>query len=479
MTQTLNRLCTKVANGLMVRTHSAEVLPGEVFVALPGTVHDGTRFITQALDRGAGFVVAGRPVELPSGSRAELVVCRDPAEALGELARAYFKTGELRFPVVGVTGTNGKTTVCAMVEHLFVARGRKVGVIGTISRRWPGHLEQSSMTTPGCWELHSLLSEMAAAGVEAACMEVSSHALQQNRIAGIDLAVGVFTNLTQDHLDYHGDMESYFRAKSLLFGPEGRGSMTGVVNTDDAFGRRLAGSYSPVIGFGLEPFSEGGLTTLSGEITRCDSSGISLRMRFQGREWDLATPLVGRHNASNLLAAQAVGLGLGLRVEELGNLQSFPGVSGRLERVGTATDLDIFVDYAHTPDALENVLTALRQTGFSRVITVFGCGGDRDPGKRPLMGKAVGALSDIAVLTSDNPRHEDPEAIMDQVMPGLNGCPKVIREPDRREAIRLAIDAMRPGDALLIAGKGHETTQQIGDEKIPFSDQQTVRELTA
>jgi UDP-N-acetylmuramoyl-L-alanyl-D-glutamate--2,6-diaminopimelate ligase len=318
-----------------------------------------------------------------------------------------------------------------------------------------------------------MLAEMAEDGVEAVCMEVSSHALDQQRTAGLAFDLAVFTNLTQDHLDYHQDMETYFQVKSRLFTTASRAS---VLNFDDAYGLRLAGLSTPGRGYSLNKVDVPGWPCLQGSIQRMDRSGqvLSLHEPKLG-QWSLRSGLVGRHNASNLLAAQAVGLELGLGPQDFRALESCTGPPGRLERISNKLGLHVFVDYAHTPDALDNVLVALKELDFRRLIVVFGCGGDRDPGKRPLMGQAVARHADLAVLTSDNPRHEDPEQIMHEVMPGLQDCPQVMCNPDRRQAIHMGLEATGPLDALVIAGKGHECTQQIGDQKLPFSDAQVVR----
>jgi UDP-N-acetylmuramoyl-L-alanyl-D-glutamate--2,6-diaminopimelate ligase len=392
---------------------------------------------------------------------------------LGALAAAQYKTDQKKPFLVGITGTNGKTTVSYLVEHLLRSAGKDCGVLGTINYRWKGKERHADLTTPGCLDLHAMLAEMAEDGVEAVCMEVSSHALDQQRTAGLAFDLAVFTNLTQDHLDYHQDMETYFQVKSRLFTTASRAS---VLNFDDAYGLRLAGLSTPGRGYSLNKVDVPGWPCLQGSIQRMDRSGqvLSLHEPKLG-QWSLRSGLVGRHNASNLLAAQAVGLELGLGPQDFRALESCTGPPGRLERISNKLGLHVFVDYAHTPDALDNVLVALKELDFRRLIVVFGCGGDRDPGKRPLMGQAVARHADLAVLTSDNPRHEDPEQIMHEVMPGLQDCPQVMCNPDRRQAIHMGLEATGPLDALVIAGKGHECTQQIGDQKLPFSDAQVVR----
>ena len=464
-------LLAKVSEGLMVRTDSRSVQKGDVFVAISGPVRDGSDFVPQALENGAAYVVCASEVET---GVAELIVHPDPREALGELATAYFKTDECKVKLVGITGTNGKTTVSYLIEQLLSSAGMKVGVLGTVSYRWPGFEQEAPLTTPGCWQLHELLSRMNQAGVYVAVMEVSSHALDQKRVAGLTFDAAVITNVTQDHLDYHGDMESYFKAKCLLFNHYPSALKRGIINFDDPYGRRLLECYGPSIGFGLEKSSTVGSDSLCGEMLSCTGDGMKLIMTRGEQKWEIESDLIGRHNGSNLLAAQAVGLHLGLTPEQMNVFAEFDGVPGRLERVRNDHGFNIFVDYAHTPDALENVLRTLKELNFNRIITVFGCGGDRDRTKRPIMARAACRYSDVAVLTSDNPRTEDPMLILDDVREGIEDCDFVIEDVDRASAIRKAVAEMTADDVLLIAGKGHETYQIIGTEKRDFSDSEEV-----
>jgi len=472
-----NELLALVGRGLMVRTDSREVRPGEVFALMPAAGEKSRDFLAQALESGAAWVVAGPDVAPPQHATARFLNVPDVPAALGQLAAKHFRTHEQAMQVVAVTGTNGKTTITYLLEGLLSAAGRKVGVLGTVSYRWPGTSIEANLTTPGCWRLHELFARMSADGVDTVVMETSSHALHQKRVAGLEFDAAVLINLTQDHLDYHGDFEDYYQAKKLLFASFPRADKFKAANADDPYGRRLLAETPDAVGFTLAGADAPGNRMLRGTMVSCTGRGVSLRMEFEGKCWSLASGLVGAHNASNLLAAQAVGLGLGLNPGDMQALSPFTGVPGRLERVPNDKGLDIFVDYAHTPDALVNVLGALRALDFSRVITVFGCGGDRDRTKRPLMGRAVAENADVAVLTSDNPRHEDPLAIMADVRPGLQNAPAgltVIEEPDRYKALCLAVGLMRPGDALLVAGKGHESYQQVGDVKLPFSDVEAV-----
>ncbi|MFP4033979.1 MAG: UDP-N-acetylmuramoyl-L-alanyl-D-glutamate--2,6-diaminopimelate ligase [Desulfovermiculus sp.] len=470
-----DELLEYVRQGAGVRTHSQQVEPGDVFVALPGTHTDGSAYIPQAVARHAAWVVHSNHFTPSAGeARVRFLACPDPGKTLGTLAAAKYKTDQKKPFLIGITGTNGKTTVSYLTEHLLRSAGKECGVLGTISYRWKGRERHADLTTPGCLELHAMLAEMAEEGVEVVCMEVSSHALDQQRTAGLAFDLAVFTNLTQDHLDYHQDMETYFQVKSRLFATA---SWSSILNFDDTYGLRLAGLSTPGRGYSLNKREVSNWPCLQGDVQQMERSGQVLGLNERGMgQWSLRSRLVGRHNASNLLAAQAIGLELGLGPKDFRVLESCSGPPGRLERVSNSQGLHVFVDYAHTPDALDNVLSALKELNFQRLIVVFGCGGDRDPGKRPLMGEAVARHADLAVLTSDNPRHEDPEQIMHGVMPGLQSCPQVMRNPDRRKAIYMGLEATGPLDALVIAGKGHECTQQIKEKKMPFSDVQVVRE---
>ncbi len=466
------------AEGLPLAGHSAKVVPGGVFVAVSGSKDDGARFIPDALARGAAHVVAGPGAVLPQGARAALVAVEDPKTALGLLAAARYGTDRMAMPVVAVTGTNGKTTVSYLIECLATAAGRKVGVLGTVAYRWPGFSRDAALTTPDCLTVHESLAAMRDAGCDLAVMEASSHALDQDRLAGLTFAAGVFTNLTQDHLDYHQDMETYFAAKARLFRRFLASPEAAVLNFDDPFGRRLLGEFPRAVGYGLTPPPAGFPRLLAGTIHSHGRDGLGLDVRFGDAAYAVSSPMPGRHNAQNVLAAMGAGLVLGLPGAAFASLADCHGAPGRLERIPNPRGLTVLVDYAHTPDALENVLGAAREFTQGRLFAVFGCGGDRDRTKRPLMAAAVARHADVAVLTSDNPRHEDPLAIMDDARPGLAGARQAILEPDRRRAIGLALDAMTQDDVLVIAGKGHETYQQIGDVKHPFSDAAVVRELT-
>lgn len=466
------------AGGVPVAAHSAKVLPGGVFVAMAGNAADGARFVPDAVARGAAWVVGVPGTALPEGAAARLVTVDDPRVALGTLAGARYGADRMAMPVAAVTGTNGKTTVSYLLERLGTAAGKKVGVLGTVAYRWPGFSRDASLTTPDCLTIHENLAAMDRAGCDLAVMETSSHALDQDRLAGLSFATAAFTNLTQDHLDYHRDMETYFAAKAKLFRHYLVDPARAVLNFDDPFGLRLLREFPQAIGYGLGKPPHGFSRLLAGGIREHGRDGLVLGACFGDEAFEVASPMPGRHNAANILAAMGLALALGLPVETFASLADCHGAPGRLERIPNPAGLTVLVDYAHTPDALENVLSAAREFTPGKLYAVFGCGGDRDRAKRPLMAAAVARYADVAVLTSDNPRHEEPLAIMEDAKPGLAGARRAILEPDRRRAIELALGAMRPEDVLVIAGKGHETYQQIGDVKYPFSDAAVVRELT-
>ena len=476
-------LLKKVKKGLMVRTDSREVQPGECFVAMPGTAVRGINYIPSALDKGAQYIVAPESARAEVGpiveSRAQVVYHDNPAIALGDLARAYFQVMDRDIKLVGITGTNGKTTTTYIIEHLLASAGLKVGVLGTVNYRWPGFAMDAPLTTPDCWMIHELLYNMKKADVDVAIMEVSSHALDQYRVAGLDFDASILTNVTQDHLDYHGDMETYYKAKAKLFREYPREKKSNILNYNDPYGRRILAKADGGIGYGIGDTSivrhqVGDKDLVQGKILSLTGKGMAIETSYKGKTWTIESPLIGAFNAMNLLAAQAVGLQLGLNCKDMRKLKDFPGVPGRLERVMNDRGLDIFVDYAHTPDALENVQHTLKSLDFKRLITVFGCGGNRDKAKRPLMAQAVARYADIAVLTSDNPRDEVPEMIMDDTRPGLSKASQIIEHPDRQTAINLAVQEMEEGDVLLIAGKGHEDYQVIAGETIHFSDNEAA-----
>ncbi len=459
-------------------THdSRNVHPGFAFVALRGGRQDGLQFLGQALDRGAALVVAEESCPVPRG--VAFVRVADARLALARLSCALQGNPAAYLEVIGITGTNGKTTTSYLCHAMLAADGRTPGLIGTVEYRMGERLIPASRTTPEAPELQSMLREMVRCGGHSAAMEVSSHSLCQQRVAGIDFDVAVFTNLTQDHLDYHGTMEAYFEAKATLFRNLGRGEKKGraVVNLDDPYGRRLPGLVPAgveTLGYGFDPRAQ-----VRAEAVELSAEGTSFRLVTPWGSAAVRIPLLGRFNVYNALASVAACGALGVPFPFLCHvLENAPAVPGRLERVACPRG-GIFVDYAHTHHALENVLQTLRELRPRRLITVFGCGGDRDREKRPLMGAVARRLSDVTILTSDNPRREDPLAILRDIEAGFESQGGYTVEPDREAAIASAIAQLREGDILLIAGKGHERMQEFATGQTPFDDREVARRLVA
>lgn len=451
---------------------SRQVRPGEIFAALQGARRDGLGFAEEAARKGAVAVLcgAGGPGPLPR------IVAPDPLAALRILSAYFAGNPEKGLRLIGVTGTNGKTTTALLIQSVLAASGRRAGVLGTVFYGFPEERRPSAMTTPDPPALYGELARIREKGGTDVVMEVSSHALAQRRVEGLAFDAAVLTNLTRDHLDYHKTMESYRDAKGILFrglGPRA----SAILNADD-----------PACGF-FRGASKGRVVTYALSDTRADCrgtiramsiAGTALSVRTPSGAFDLATPLVGRYNAANILAAVALGEALGLpRAAVVEGLERSSGAPGRLEKVSGDAPFSVFVDYAHTDDALRSVLSTLRELSPARLVVLFGCGGDRDPGKRPLMARAAEEWADAVYVTSDNPRSEDPEAILDQIGKGFSGRRPVRRLTDRREAIRAAVEEARPGDCLLIAGKGHEDYQIFKDKTVHFDDREEARNALA
>ncbi len=457
---------------------SRRVRPGDLFFALAGLRQDGQAFVRQALAAGAVAAVVGP--DAPAGD-GPLVRVPEPRRALAEAAAAFHGRPVRALRAVGVTGTNGKTTTTYLLESVFRAAGWRPGVLGTTGARLDGAVRPLGYTTPEATELQALLREMADAGVEAVALELSSHALVQRRAYGLDLDAAVFTNLSHDHLDYHGTLEAYLDAKLMLFdgrnAPRPAKSATAVVNADDLVAETVVAAARRG-GMGLLRFGAAAGTDV--RIARVDAAPDGLVVELvAGSAYEVRLPLLGRYNAWNAAGAFAAALALGVApARAAAGLAAVEGVPGRLERVAPAAGFEVVVDYAHTPDALERSLAAIREHVRGRLLLVFGCGGDRDRAKRPVMGRAARAGADEVWVTSDNPRGEDPAAIAEEILAGAGGAGGPVHlELDRRAAIGLALAAARPGDAVLIAGKGHETTQSVGDRVLPFDDRDVAREL--
>jgi len=458
---------------------SRQVSPGDLFVAVRGFTHDGHRFIPDALMHGAVAIVGEDRAALDRcPSHIATIQVPDARKALAALAATFYGHPSRRLKLAGVTGTNGKTTTATMVRNCLEAAQENPGLIGTLGAWLKGEELPSAHTTPEAPDLQGLLSEMAKRGGKAVAMEVSSHALALCRTDGLAFDVAIFTNLTQDHLDFHSDFDDYFAAKKRLFFEYPQASpkpFTAVINRDDPFGRRLMReSLGKVVGFGLE---EGKVTARD---TRVDASGASFTICFEGQpSFPVRLRVGGRFNIYNALAAAAACRALGLSSEAIREGLERTTVAGRFEPVEAGQEFAVLVDYAHTPDGLENVLRSARQIAPRRLIVVFGCGGDRDRKKRPLMGGIASGLADHTVVTSDNPRTEDPMAIIEEILKGIPSERRAALtvEPDRCKAIAAAIAMASEGDVIVIAGKGHETYQIIGSQKLPFDDRQMAKEL--
>ncbi len=463
---------------------SRKVAPGNLFVAVPGVRQDGRQYVGEALQRGAAAVVL-EGADVLAGSATGRIVVPSSREALARLADAYFGSPSRALTVVGITGTNGKTTTSLLVDALLRRAGRTTGVIGTIQYRVGLETRPAGQTTPEAVELQSLLAEMVERGVTAVVMEVSSHALALHRVDGVEFDVAVFTNLTQDHLDFHLTFDSYRAAKARLFSllaAGGKRRRTAVINADDPTGRcMVAGLGLATLTFGL-----GGGAHVTPRRFVSGIDGIRMVVETPRGVVEIGSPLVGEHNVMNLLSAVAVGLAFDIDLEAVaGALASVSSVPGRFERVEAGQPFLVVVDYAHTPDALERVLTTARRLvpPGARLTVVFGCGGDRDRGKRPLMGGIAARLADRVWVTSDNPRSEVPEAIIAEIVAGIPpvgaGLDRHVTIPDRKAAIRSALEWARAGDVVVIAGKGHETYQIIGSEAFPFDDREVARAVLA
>lgn len=455
-----------------ITSDSKQVRKGFVFVAIKGNRQDGNRFINEAIAKGASVVVVQKKApKIKIHKKIKLVVVNDCRKFLAQAANRFYGFPSDKLNLVGITGTNGKTTISYLIEALAKESGLACGVIGTIDYHFKGKVISAKNTTPGPVELQSLLARMLVRKVKCCAMEVSSHALDQDRVLGINFSSAIFTNLTHDHLDYHKNLENYFQAKLKLFRKLPSSSFA-IINNDDRYGRRIRRlTGAKVLTYGIKNpatvmASDIDFGMYSTEFTLL-APKIKLRIR---------TKLAGKYNIYNLLAAIAWGISEKLKIKDIKSaVEKFKHVCGRLESVTCKKGFNIFVDYAHTPDALFNVISALRPLIAGRLIVLFGCGGERDKLKRPKMGKLVTQLADYAIITSDNPRSEDPEKIIKDICAGIDKNNYCLR-PDRFEAIRAGLSMARKNDCLLIAGKGHENYQIFKKRVLHFSDQEVVGE---
>jgi len=453
---------------------SRRVQRNGLFVALRGEKTDGHQFIDQAIERGASVIVTEREEKQP---RVTSLVVENTRTALADLAAVFYGFPATRLKMAAVTGTNGKTTTTFLIKHICEKAGLHCGLIGTVRYEIGERVLPAIRTTPESLDLQELLAQIANAGCRAAAMEVSSHALAQERTRDLEWDVAVFTNLTQDHLDFHGTMENYFESKAKLFTglaqQKKKQKSVAIINIDDRYGGQLLGKIDKnisVITFGMSARAD-----FRASNYRTEFGGTSYQLDARGKSYLVRVPLIGRFNVANSLGALAAANALGLSLREaILSLGKSPQVPGRLEAVPAKRQFQVFVDYAHTPDALLNVLKTLRELAPARLIVVFGCGGDRDRQKRPLMAEAVDRNADFAIITSDNPRKEDPNAIIAEVEKGFRSD-RYEKIPDRAEAINRAIELAQPRDIVLIAGKGHENYQEFADHTVPFDDMQVAR----
>lgn len=457
---------------------SRKVEPSDMFVAIRGTAANGHTFINSALHKGAVAVVmdddGAAPDALFMHTNAIKIVVQDSRAALARMAANFYGHPSRQLTLIGVTGTNGKTTTTHLIKSVVESSGATAGLIGTIEYKIGKKTVPATHTTPESLELNQLLARMVSEGCSIAVMEVSSHSLAMHRVDGLKFRAAVFTNLTQDHLDFHGTMDSYRAAKSKLFTGLDAGTQA-ITNADDPAGMLIVeGTRAEVVRYGVDhPAS------FTGSDVKMGVHGMTLLVRHGSSAQTVRSSLTGRFNVSNILAAYAAGVSLGIPGQTVAEgISALRAVRGRFEQIAAPAGWTAIVDYAHTPDALESCLRTIRELlpsgGPGRVITVFGCGGNRDRGKRPIMGRIASERSDVVIVTSDNPRREDPEEIVDEIIQGIPGGRRVRRETDRRRAIRMALGEARRGDVVLVAGKGHEDYQVIGDTKIHFDDREEV-----
>src|SRR5216110_3727583 len=453
---------------------SRRVQGNTLFVAIRGEKSDGHQFVDQAIEQGASVIVAEREISSP---RATCLVVGDSRSAMADLSSAFYGVPARKLKMAAVTGTNGKTTTTFLIKHICEKAGMRCGLLGTVQYEIGDRILPAIRTTPEALDIQELLAQIVNAGGRAAAMEVSSHALAQERTRGIEWDVAVFTNLTQDHLDFHRTMENYFEAKAKLFhdlaSQSKKKKASAVINIDDRYGEKLIGRLAgktPVVTYGLGMHAD-----FRASNYRTEFAGTSYQLDAYGRSYLVRVPLIGRFNVANSMAAlaAATALGVGLR-EAVLSLAKSPQVPGRLEIVPAKRQFQVFVDYAHTPDALLNVLKTLRELEPRRLIVVFGCGGNRDREKRPLMGQVVDQNADYSIITSDNPRKEDPDKIIAEIEKGFRGN-HFEKITDRAAAITRAVEIAQPRDIVLSAGKGHENYQEFADHTVPFEDIEVAR----
>ncbi len=451
---------------------SRSVQKGDLFVAIKGEKTDGNRYITQAIEKGAAAVATEQKLQIQAPS----FVVRDARKFLAQISRIFYGDPAANLKLVGITGTKGKTTTSYLMESIYSHAGIRSCVVGTIGMRIGAQEFHSGHTTPESSDLMRFLHQAKAEGCTHGALEVSSHSLVLRRVFGARFTVGVFMNLTHDHLDFHKDMETYFQAKKLLFSAEnGNRIESAVINVDDAYGKRLAEEiHTPTMRFSINNPAEIRVVEY-----RSRADGTDLALNTPAGDIRFRTRLIGRPNVYNIMAASGAAICLGIGLDEIrGGVEALKGVPGRMELVDAGQDFTVIVDYAHSPDSLENLLRTVTQLPHEKRITVFGCGGDRDRTKRPIMGEIAASMSDLVIATSDNPRSENPLDILSEIEPGLRkGMAPYKIIPDRRQAIESAVSMARTGDVVMIAGKGHEDYQIIGNRILPFDDRKLAFEL--
>jgi len=477
-----------------IHYRAQEVLPGGLFVAVKGNTADGHDFIDTALARGAKAIVTQKPVDADS----IIIEVGNTRRALAQISSEFYHNPSEKLVLIGITGTNGKTTTACLIESILKKAGIRAGVIGTINYRYAGRVFNNPMTTPESADLQKIFAEMLEHGITHIVLEVSSHAIELHRIDCCNFDIGVFTNLTQDHLDFHGDMNTYWSCKKRFFSeflkPDiGNRKKTAVLNCDNKYGREL---FEELPGNKISTGNSKN-NMIYPEVLKQDLTGMEGTFFSPEGHYNVKSSLTGAYNVENILSAAGTGLALGIKADIIASgLEEVKRVPGRIERIDNDFQRFVYVDYAHTPDALKNVLSTLKSLTKKKIICLFGCGGDRDKAKRPLMGEIASELSDLLIITSDNPRTENPLDIIKQILAGIGKASSqrieeselnkgrwrlsadikgYLVEPDREKAIFLSIKASLPGDTIIIAGKGHETCQIVGDKKLSFDDREVVR----
>jgi len=450
---------------------SRNVKEGSLFIAISGYQTDGHLYIEKAVENGAAAILAEKADNIPEG--VTYAISPDTRAAMAMAGAAFYGDSAKRLNVIGITGTNGKTTTTYLIKQILELKGIKTGLIGTNQNLIGNTVLETGRTTPESLDLQKLLAQMEAEGVTHVIMEASSHALYLKRVYGIEFAAGAFTNLTRDHLDFHETFENYCDAKAILF----KNCRAGSINIDDEWAQRImAGATCPIKTYGVEKDAD-----IKAENIRLSQRGVIFNVNYEGKTYEVKLSIPGMFSVYNALTAISVCLSLGISFEDIiKGLMIAKGVKGRCEVVNILADYTVIIDYAHTPDGLENIINTVRGFAEGRVITVVGCGGDRDKTKRPIMGEMAGRMSDLAVITSDNPRSEEPELIIKDILAGMVGMEdKYETVCDRKEAIKYAMSIAKAGDVIILAGKGHETYQILKNETIDFDERKIVKEIFA